>query len=66
MEGGKLQKRFDRDARYQTAGWVLFIVCALFFIAASWKNQDGLTLLGSVVFLIACVVFLIPLLGSRS
>lgn len=50
-----------REVRYQFWGWILFIVCALFFIAASIINYDLLTLLGSILFLVACVVFLIPL-----
>jgi uncharacterized membrane protein YhhN len=50
--------------KYQLLGWILFIVCAIFFIASSLKNEDTLTLIGSVVFLIACIVFLMPLLRS--
>jgi predicted membrane channel-forming protein YqfA (hemolysin III family) len=47
--------------KYQLFGWILFIVCAIFFIASSLKNGDTLTFIGSVLFLIACIVFLIPL-----
>ncbi len=47
----------------QLAGWILFIVCALFFIASSIINQDLLTFIGSVIFLIACIVFLVPMMG---
>jgi hypothetical protein len=50
-----------RDLKYQLLGWILFIVCAIFFIASSLINGDILTFIGSVIFLIACVVFLIPL-----
>jgi len=50
-----------QDLKYQLLGWILFIVCAIFFIASSLKNGDPLTLIGSVVFLIACMVFLMPL-----
>lgn len=49
------------DRGYQIAGWILFLVSALFFIAASWRAGDVLALAGGVLFLIACVVFLIPL-----
>lgn len=41
------------------------IICAIFFIASSLKNQDILTFIGSVIFLIACIVFLIPLVRSK-
>lgn len=47
--------------RWQMAGWLLFIVCALLFIAAGWVQRDPLTLAGSVVFLAACFCFAIPL-----
>lgn len=52
----------SRDERYQLAGWLLFIVCALLYILSSLRNADWLALTGSVVFLLACVVFVVPLL----
>ena len=48
--------------KYQITGWILFILCALFYIASSLKHRDPLSLAGSVIFLIACIVFLIPFL----
>lgn len=42
-------------------GWILFVLCAIFFIASSLKNRDTLTLNGRVLFLTACIVFIIPL-----
>ncbi len=50
--------------RYQLAGWILFVVCAFLFIASSWRNGDTLALLGSLIFLLGCVVFLVPLVGA--
>ena len=50
--------------KYQLWGWVLFIVCALIFIASSILMRDNLMLVGSIFFLVACVVFLIPLLKT--
>ena len=47
--------------KYHIVGWILFIICAIFFIASSLKNHDILTFIGSVIFLIACIVFFIPL-----
>lgn len=41
------------------------VICALFFIAAVLKHRDILTLIGSVVFSIAFVVFIIPLVESK-
>jgi hypothetical protein len=47
------------------AGWLLFIVSALFFIAAAWRAGDMLALAGGVFFLIACFSFLVPIVGER-
>ena len=46
-------------------GWLLFVICALFFIASALKNKDVLALIGGILFLVACVVFLIPLLDFK-
>lgn len=72
--GGEGVKRIDADRpdepqytnRQAIFGWVLFVVCALFFMAAGWKNRDLLTFLGSVIFLVACLVFLVPLIRSAT
>lgn len=58
---GNRDNRSVRKIRYQLTGWILFVLCALFFAASSLKNQDTLAFIGSVVFLVACIVFLIPL-----
>ena len=50
-----------RERRFQLWGWILFIVCAGFFIASAIHNRDALYLIGSIVFLVACVVFISPL-----
>ncbi|MDB9314929.1 hypothetical protein PN462_17580 [Spirulina sp. CS-785/01] len=46
----------------QRIGWSLFILSALFYIAASVRNGDSLGLMGGIFFLVACFVFLLPLL----
>jgi hypothetical protein len=43
-------------------GWSLFVVSALFFTAASLRAGDPLALAGSLFFLVACFVFLWPLM----
>lgn len=52
----------EQEARLQLIGWALFVLCALFFIASSIKNRDFLTFVGSIFFLISCIVFIVPLL----
>ena len=51
--------------RFETAGWVLFIVSAVFYIAAAWRSGDLVGLLGAIFFFLACFVFLVPLHGHR-
>ena len=51
-----------RELKYQLWGWILFIVCAVIFIASSIRMGDPLMLVGSLFFLVACFLFLIPLL----
>lgn len=46
----------------QLLGWILFILCALIYIAANIRSGDWLSLAGSVLFLAACVVFAVPML----
>ena len=55
------QNQIGQEIKYQLSGWILFIICAIFFIASGLKNHDILTFIGGVIFLIACIVFLIPL-----
>ncbi len=44
-------------------GWILFILSALGFIIASIGNFWGMV--GSIFFLAACFVFLIPFFGPE-
>ncbi len=51
----------NQENKQQLLGWILFVFCALFFIASSIKNRDFLTFIGSILFLISCIVFIVPL-----
>ena len=51
----------QRERRFNLCGWVMYMVCAVFFIASAVVNGDMLYLAGSIIFLLACVVFIIPL-----
>ena len=51
--------------RYEMAGWGLFVISALAFLAAAIRAGDGLAITGSLFFLFACFAFLIPLLRQR-
>ena len=50
--------------RYQLWGWILFIGSAIFFMAASIRADDPVSLIGGALFLVACFVFLVPLLAE--
>jgi hypothetical protein len=51
----------NRERKFQLSGWILFIVCAGFFIASAIKADDILVLAGSIIFLSGCIVFIIPM-----
>ena len=51
----------EQESKQHLVGWILFLFGAIFFIGSSIKNQDVLALVGSILFLISCVVFIIPL-----
>ena len=56
-------KKLERTC--QLWGWGLFVISALFYGWASIRSGDILGFLGSLFFLVACIVFLIPLWLSR-
>ena len=57
----------NRERNFQLWGWILFLVCAGFFIASGVAGGDILSVAGSIIFLIGCVVFIVPLVmkGKR-
>lgn len=55
------EKYGDKEIRQHLVGWILFVLCAFFFIASSLKSRDTLTFIGSIFFLISCIFFIIPL-----
>lgn len=55
-------KTFEKKC--QIWGWVLFIISALFFMAASFMARDPIGFGGGLFFLVACFVFLLPFLSD--
>ncbi len=43
----------QKERKYNLFGWVLFVISAFFFIAASLKTGDPLGLAGGLLFLAA-------------
>ncbi len=46
----------------QIIGWTIFTLSALTYIADSLHSGDMIALVASLLFLLACVVFFLPLL----
>ena len=53
-----------RRLRFQLWGWVLFIMCAVLFMAASIRDGDILTGAASALFLGASVLFIVPVVTA--
>jgi Ca2+/Na+ antiporter len=56
----------EREMKFNLWGWILFVLCAIFFIASSLLDGNILGLVGSIIFLIACLVFLYPLVRKKN
>ena len=56
----------SRERKFHLWGWILFVVCAGFFIASAAEANNILGLAGSIIFLVACLVFIVPLLIRRN
>ncbi|MCF8019729.1 hypothetical protein [Petrocella atlantisensis] len=57
-----VEEQGNQSIRYHKIGWGLFIICSLFFLIAGIKAHDIYTIIGSLLFLVACFFFLVPLL----
>lgn len=55
----------DPMLKSQLWGWGLFVLCALLFITAGVRANDILTVVASLVFLVACFVFIVPLVKAH-
>ena len=52
------------EQRYQMLGLIGFAVAGFVFIAAGARSGDPLTIIGSVIWIISCLIWMIPLLQS--
>jgi hypothetical protein len=51
---------------FQLTGLLGFILSGLFFAVSSIHNQDPLALAGSLVWIVACLVWILPLLSFKA
>lgn len=54
----------NKERKFHLSGWILFVVCAGLFITSAIKADDIFGLAGSIIFLIGCVAFIIPLVSK--
>jgi len=47
--------------RFHLWGWILFVASAMLYMASSIRAGDLVSLTGGALFLLACLVFLVPL-----
>ncbi|SLN35687.1 hypothetical protein ROA7450_01675 [Roseovarius albus] len=50
---------------FNFAGWVLFTLSAIGFLWTTLKAGDVIGVVASLLFLIACLVFIIPVWATR-
>ncbi len=50
---------------FNFSGWILFTLSALAFLWGAVAAGDAVAILASVLFLVACTVFLIPVWAQR-
>jgi len=55
-----------KHRNFQIAGWILFILSALLFTWSTARAGDYIGLAASLLFLIACLVFLVPIFRPQS
>jgi hypothetical protein len=48
--------------RYEFIGWITFVASAGFYLVSGLRAGDLLSTMGSVLFFVACIFFLAPLL----
>ncbi len=53
------------DDQYQLAGLIGFIIAGLIFVAVGIRFGDMLTVAGSVVWIISCLIWMVPVLRKK-
>lgn len=51
--------------RCQVAGWTLFVLSAVLFTVTTARAGDWIGVAASLLFLFACIVFMVPLARDR-
>tara|TARA_B110000438_G_scaffold228979_1_gene223665 strand:+ start:81 stop:254 length:174 start_codon:yes stop_codon:yes gene_type:complete len=51
---------------FEIIGLILFFISGIFFILVGIRNEDYLSIIGSIVWTFACVLWLFPVLSRRN
>ena len=54
----------SRELKFHVWGWFFFVTSAVLYIVSSIKNGDVVGLAASVLFLLGCGVFMVPLVDE--
>lgn len=46
--------------RLHLLAWILFLICGIFYLIAAIRDRDSLLISGSVCFVVAVAIFLMP------
>jgi lipid-A-disaccharide synthase-like uncharacterized protein len=46
--------------RLHLLAWILFLICGVFYLIAAIRDRDPLLIAGSVCFVVAVAIFLLP------
>ena len=55
----------QKKIRFESLGWILFVFSAICYTLAGLKSGDILSTSGSLLFLVACFLFLAPIIKLR-
>ena len=58
-------RKLERERRFQLFGWMIFVVCSILFIVSGVATGSPWGVAGSIVFLMGCVIFLIPFIWKK-
>jgi cell division protein FtsW (lipid II flippase) len=50
---------WNNDEKRELVGWLLFLVCGVFFLISSIRYKDFYSLAGTIIFMIACLIFMV-------
>ena len=50
-----------KEKTYHFLGWAVFLASSVSFAVSAWRAGDWPALTGSILFVVACILFLVPM-----